>query len=67
MKKFIALFLLLSIMTLGLYAQEPVAIAEGQDTATVVADSVAAPVEEVVEEKPKKKGFMDKIKETFED
>jgi len=51
MKKFIALFTLVSFMTLGMYAQEPAAtIAEGQDTAAVVADSIAAPVEEVVEE-----------------
>lgn len=49
MKKFIALFSLLSILTFGIYAQEPVTAAEEQTTDTLVTDSVAAPAADVVE------------------
>ena len=49
MKKFIALFTLLSFLSFGIFAQEAVVPAEGQEE-TVVADSAAVAEEVVAEE-----------------
>ncbi len=48
MKKFIALFTLVSFLSFGVFAQEAVAPVADEDTATVVADSIAAAAEETV-------------------